>query len=96
MYRLWLGPDVEHLKCLTRAAGDGIWGELDDNYFLAAGSTNALAAVFARLASEYGQPAFGGKGKPLPPISDRGLSPELIHALENLPRAEPVKAAAAP
>jgi hypothetical protein len=96
MYRLWLGPDVEHLKCLTRAVGDGIWGKLDDNYFLAAGSTNALAAVFARLAPEYGQPAFGGKGKSLPPVSDRGLSPELIHALENLPRAEPVKAAAAP
>jgi hypothetical protein len=96
MYRLWLGPDVEHLKCLTRAAGDGIWGELDDNYFLAAGSTNALAAVFARLALKYGQPGFGDKGKPLPPVSDRELSPELIQTLETLPRAEPVNAAAAP
>ncbi len=87
MYRLWLGPDVENMKCLTQAVGDGTWGELDDNYFLASGGTNELDAVFSNLKSEYGQPVFGGKKKRLSPITDRPLPASLIEQLKNLPRA---------
>ncbi len=91
LYRLWLGPDVEHLKCLTRAVGDGTWGELHDDYFLAAGGTNELNTVFSGLEAQYGKPVFGEKAKHLDPISDQPLSADLIRALEHLPRAAAAK-----
>ncbi len=87
LYRLWLGSAVEHLKCLTQGVGDGQWGELHDNYFLANGGTNELAAVFAQLEPQYGQPVYGGKGIKLDPLSDRALSPDLIAQLKVLPSA---------
>ena len=84
LYRLWLGPDAEHLKCLTRATGDGTWGELHGWYFLASGETNELTSVFAALESQYGKPTFGGKGKRLEPIKDRPLPAALAAELKNL------------
>ena len=84
LYRLWLGPDVEHLKCLTRASGDGNWGELRDCYFLASGATNELAPVFANVEAQYGRPAFGGKGEHLEPITSRPLPVALALELEKL------------
>jgi hypothetical protein len=90
LYRLWLGPDVAHLRCLTQAVGDGTWGELNDAYFLASGGTNELAAVFSNLEQQSGRPVFGGKGKPLNPITDRQLSADLIKQLKHLPRAASV------
>ena len=86
LYRLWLGPDARHLRCLTRARGDGKWGELHDTYFLAAGGTNELGTVFTNLASAYGEPVFGHnhRGLALPPITDRPLSADLIHQLAGL------------
>jgi hypothetical protein len=87
LYRLWLGPDVENLKCLTRAVGDGTWGELHDNYFLASGATNELGAVFESLEAQYGKPVYGGKGIHLDPLVDRALTADLIEQLKHLPRA---------
>jgi hypothetical protein len=86
IYRLWLGPDLEHLKCLTRAVGDGTWGELHDAYFLASGNANELDAVFSRLAAQYGKPVYGGKEKHLDPVTDRLLPAGLIQKLKQLPR----------
>jgi len=91
LYRLWLGPDAEHLKCLTQAVGDGPWGELHDAYFLASGGTNQLSVVFSSLESQYGKPVFGGQGIHLNPISDRALSARLLEELKHLPRANIVK-----
>jgi hypothetical protein len=91
LYRLWLGPDADHLKCLTQAVGDGAWGELHDAYFLASGATNQLGEVFSSLESQYGTPVFGGEGKRLNPISDRPLSAGLLEELKHLPRAATVK-----
>jgi Domain of unknown function (DUF3472) len=87
LYRLWLGPDVEHLKCLTRAVGDGKWGVLHDDYFLAAGGTNELGGVFSGLEAQYGKPVFGGGGNKLAPLTDRALPDSLIDQLKHLPRA---------
>ena len=91
IYRLWLGTNIENMKCLTHAVGDGTWGELHDNYFLAAGSTNELDATFSRLEPQYGKPVYGGKGNTFDPLTDRPLPPDLITALKNLPQAAPVK-----
>src|SRR5262245_5138626 len=60
-YRLWLGSDVDTLKCLTRAGGDGTWGQLNDAYFLAEGERAQLDSVFASIEKQYGKPAFGEK-----------------------------------
>ena len=90
LYRLWLGPDVDHLKCLTRAVGDGTWGELHDAYFLASGGTNELGVVFSNLEPEYGKPAYGGNGIHLNPLTEQSLPNDLIKELKHLPRAATV------
>ena len=90
-YRLWLGTNVENMKCLTHAEGDGTWGELHDSYFLAAGGTNELGTVFSNLESQYGSPVYGEPGRAIDPITDQMLPPDLIEELKHLPRAAAVK-----
>ncbi len=90
LYRLWLGTSVEQMKCLSRAHGDGKWGELHGAYFLAEGDDAKLAAVFAQHEPKYGKPEFGGKGKELPPIPSETLATGLIKALGKLPEAKAV------
>ncbi len=91
LYRLWLGSSVDTMKCLTKAGGDGTWGELHDAYFLAEGDPAALHDVFAQLRKrKYGRPVMGEKGKSLEPISDIPLSKRLRVALKTLPRANEV------
>ncbi len=91
LYRLWLGPRPNRMRCLTKAGGDGIWGQLNGCYFLAEGSEDRLQALFARLEKDYGRPVFGAQGKELPPIPDRPLPDTLIQELAALPQAEPVQ-----
>jgi hypothetical protein len=90
LYRLWLGKEVDSLKCLTRATGDGVWGTLGDAYFLAEGDKGRLEAVFGGLKTQYGEPLFGGEGKKLEPVSDKPVPAEMIEGLKNLPRAKKV------
>jgi hypothetical protein len=76
------------MKSLTKAGGDGTWGQLGDAYFLAEGDPAALNAVFAEWKKKkYGPPILGQKGANLGPISDIRLSKKLIAALKKLPRA---------
>jgi hypothetical protein len=91
LYRLWLGASADQLQCLTRATGDGKWGQLHDEYFLAEGSDDELTRLFAKLEHEFGKPAFGGEKTDLQPISDKALHSETIKELRNLPRADKVK-----
>jgi hypothetical protein len=73
LYRLWLGSSADTMKCLTKAGGDGAWGQLGDAYFLAEGAPMELNAAFSKLEQEYGKPLFGEKGKKLNPISEKTL-----------------------
>ena len=73
------------MKCLTKAGGDGTWGELHDAYFLAEGDPAALNAVFAQLKKKkFGQPVMGEKGKNLEPISDIAVAQEGDRSLEEV------------
>jgi len=90
LYRLWLGSGVDAMTCLTSVSGDDNWGKLNDSFFLAQGDPPAVDAVFRQLESRHGMPVFGGRGKTLPPISDRPIAPELLMALRNLPSANRV------
>jgi hypothetical protein len=87
LYRLWLGNDVDHLKCLTIAQGDGTWGQLHDAYFLAEGGEKELSDLFEKLKAKYGEPVHGKGVKKLSPISDKAITPELKKQLQDLPRA---------
>lgn len=91
LYRLWLGTDVDHLKCLTRATGDGIWGQLHGAYFLAEGDAKKLDAAFAQLKDTYGVPVYGSKTKKLMPIAVTPLTNTLKQQLKNLPNADRVE-----
>jgi hypothetical protein len=84
-YRLWLGRDAAGMTCLTKATGDGRWGELNNAYFLAAGDDDKLQKTFDSLAPQYGQPLFGEKGAHLPPIPDQPVPPDVIAAITNPP-----------
>ena len=91
LYRLWLGPTMEKMKCLTGAVGDGTWGQLHDAYFLAEGDPAALKDVFARWKTKkFGEPVMGEKDKKLQPISDRAVPAKVLEALKKLPRAPEV------
>lgn len=85
LYRLWLGETVDKMKCLTRAGGDGMWGQLGDAYFLAEGDKAKVTSVLADVQEKYGQPVFGGEKK-LEPISDRPLPEPLVDALKKVPK----------
>ena len=91
LYRLWLGPSVEKMKCLTRAHGDGIWGQMHGAYFLAEGGKDQLDAVFAASKTKYGKPTLGGKGITLDPLPDTPLPAKAVKVLTHLPRAEKVE-----
>jgi hypothetical protein len=76
-YNLWTGPDERHLRCLTLAAGDGLWGTLGDSYFLAEGEKQALTAAFNRIPTQIGASQYGTRKqklrirpKPIPPSSE--------------------------
>ena len=91
LYRLWLGSSVDTMKCLTKAGGDGTWGEFHDTYFLAEGDPAALNDVFAQgKKRKYGRPVMGEKGKSLEPISDIPLTKRVVVALKKLPRANEI------
>ena len=91
LYRLWLGKSPDTMKCLTRARGDGTWGQLHDAYFLAEGDTTELSAVFSQLEREYGKPVMGAKGKGLDAISDKPVPATVTEDLKRLPRANAVE-----
>lgn len=92
LYRLWLGSDIDNMKCLTRATGDGTWGQLHDAYFLAEGNAKKLETAFDNLKDKYGPPVFGQAGKKLDPLPEKPLSAELKKQLKDLPTADDVPA----
>ncbi len=72
------------MKCLTRAQGDGTWGQLHDAYFLAEGGSKELAALYHKLRGRYGKPVFSGQGKQLRPISNKPIRADAVRALKAL------------
>ena len=63
LYRLWLGPSVEKMKCLTKAGGDGDWGQLHDAYFLAEGDQGRLAASSPSRKRNMASPCLAGRAR---------------------------------
>jgi hypothetical protein len=91
LYRIWLGPSTEKMTCLTRAVGDGLWGQMHDAYFLAEGDPKELDTAFAKVEKDYGKPTFGQKDKTLGPLSNQPLPVKVMDALQHLPQADKVK-----
>jgi Domain of unknown function (DUF3472) len=84
LYRLWLGPDPDRMKCLTRARGDGTWGQLHDAYYLAEGNAEKLEALFASIKARYGKPTPGHRGGKLKPISERAVPASVKTAMKSM------------
>jgi hypothetical protein len=91
LYRLWLGNAIDEMKPLTSAGGDGVWGQLNDSYFLAEGDGKKLDAVFRGLEKKYGKPVYGAEGKKLEPLTAKPVPAEVVKALKSLPRAEAIQ-----
>ncbi len=92
LYRLWLGTQVNAMTCLSRARGDGVWGQLHDSYFLAEGERKELGKLFVALEKRYGKPTLGQEGTKLTPVSDRPLPAGLVKQLQALPQPRSVQA----
>lgn len=92
LYRLWIGTAPAEMKCLTEVQGNGLWGKLGDDYYMAEGGEKELAAVFARYEAKYGRPVVGSKDTKLEPIADKPLSAELVKALEAATKADSSRA----
>jgi hypothetical protein len=91
LYRLWAGTAPENLVFLRKARGDGLWGVLNDSFYLAQGS--AAAAVDALIAKQpKSKDSTIGfiKGAKFPlSIPDRKLPADTIAALKALPKPDP-------
>lgn len=88
LYRLWLGKSVDALQPLTKARGDGLWGQLDGAYFLAEGADDELAKTFRSLEPKYGKPAYARVGEKLPPLKADPVPEAIVAELKMLPRAD--------
>lgn len=87
IYRLWVGPNVDEMKCLTKAIGDGKWGKLNDAYFLAEGDPEALDRIFAELKKKFGEPEMGRERATLRDrISDRPIPKRTTQILRKFER----------
>jgi hypothetical protein len=84
LYRLWLGKSLDAMKRLTRAKGDGLWGKLDDAYFLAEGKKEHLEQTFAGMQARYGLPVIFENQQDIEPVSDRPVPPEVVRDLKSL------------
>lgn len=91
LYRLWLGTSVDSMKCLTKARGDGRWGQLHGAYFLAEGDSKGLEQVFESVKEKYGARTDGEKSKALEPIANEPVPQEVVAALQTLPAAPSVR-----
>ena len=87
LYRLWMGTGVDNMKCLTRAEGDGTWGQLNDAFFLAEGDQKVLDALFGSLQKQYGKPISGREGESLPPIQCKSVPADVVKEFKTLSRA---------
>jgi hypothetical protein len=88
LYRLWLGTSLDTMKCLTKAQGDGTWGQMHGAYFLAEGDLKALEAVFAAAKEKYGEAVMGENKKPKSDKggkTDKAAKPEKPKALDPIP-----------
>ena len=89
LYDLWVGHTIDGMRHLTQSSGEsnggqGAWGQLHDQYFLAEGGTKDLNAAFSKLESKYGKPVFGKDGGELPHTADKPMPPEVAKELKNL------------
>lgn len=85
LYRLWLGTSPAGLSQVTEASGDGMWGVLNDSFYLAQGEKAATEAIIN--GSQIGEvPPTAGAGAPLS-VGGRKLAPELVKQLEELAKA---------
>ena len=90
LYRLWAGTSPEDLRYLRQASGDGVWGILNDSYFLGEGKPAGFLAVFrkAMAVSEYAVYS-PGRGAKSAPISERTIPADVLDGLKHLPRHAP-------
>lgn len=91
LYRLWLGDRIDTMRCLTKASGDGLWGTMNDAFFIAAGDRSKLAIVLKGLEPKYGQAVFEEQKQTIRRISDKPIPADVITALQNPPQAAAVK-----
>ena len=90
LYRLWLGPSVDKMKCLTRASGDGTWGQLHDAYFLAEGDTAELNTVFSSWRRNTASPCSAERKEARSDLR-QAVAAKVVVALKKPTRAELVK-----
>ncbi len=82
LYRLWVGTTPDNLTCVTEANGSGLWGTLNDWFFLGGGDDATVKGLINGFIEGNAQPAFGAQGRLS--IGDRKVQPEFLRPLKRL------------
>jgi hypothetical protein len=73
-YRLWVGKTPADLTPVTEADGKGMWGVLNDAFYIASGDENTTKGLVTPHQIGDGAPMIGGKDRMS--VSARPLRPE--------------------
>ncbi|HWD37635.1 MAG TPA: DUF3472 domain-containing protein [Fimbriimonas sp.] len=85
LYQLWAGKHASDLREINTATGDGKWGVIGDQFFLAEGYDKALEPYFKKLKRRTGHgPIFGRKRGPSLRVGLALIRPKTIAQLEKL------------
>lgn len=87
-HRLWVGSGPHDLTCVTEGSGDGNWGILNGDFYLAEGDDAALSPLFAKFG-----PVTHGTAKRAKPLHVRSkrIPAAIIDQLDHLPQAPDTK-----
>jgi hypothetical protein len=83
IYRLWVGNSPASLVNLCEVRGDGKWGTIGDDFYMAEGDDAALAGVF-KASGKVVTPGSADR-KPMT-VKRRAMPHRTVKELENLPK----------
>lgn len=80
-YRLWVGTTPDNLTCVTEANGNGhgMWGVVNDSFFLASGDEATVRGLVNGGQTSSGEPVWGAAARLQ--VSDTKISREIVKAL---------------
>lgn len=87
LYRMWMGTTPDNLTRVTAANGHGMYGTLNDSFFLAAGEKSVVEGLVNGSQSGAVEPVFG-QGEWMN-VSDRKLPADLIKSLKRVLGIQP-------
>ena len=84
LYRLWMGHSLADMVNLSGVKGDGKWGTLGDDFFLAEGDDDALKTIFEDSGKVV---VMGSQAAPFMRVPPRAMPPSVVEELKKLSKS---------